>query len=334
MASLHALNLSIGYAPPRRDRIVVGEALDVSLRPGELVCLLGPNGAGKSTLMRTLSGTQSPLEGRVEIDGTDIHALPASDRARQIAIVLTDRVDAGHLTTRTLVALGRYPHTDWMGALTAKDIQAVENALADVGATEHADAHTNELSDGERQKVMIARALAQDTDIILLDEPTAFLDLPRRVEIMTLLRRLAIEKGKAILLSTHDLDLAIRSADRLWLMNHGRIQRGIPEALVMDGTFASTFDREGVSFDPDTGAFRIGNGEGHPIGLEGEGREANWTARALERIGYTVAAGSDRSIVVRSDGPSWELHDPNATISRFGTLEDLLNALPESERSS
>ena len=187
---LQTCDLCIGYAPKRRPRIAVAADLGVELLKGELVCLLGPNGAGKSTLMRTLAGLQKPLSGEVLLEGRDLHGLSESERARLLGLVLTERVDVGNLSAYALVALGRYPYTGWDGRLSAADEEVVRWAIDAVGARDLAGRSVGELSDGERQKVMIARALAQEPAVLLLDEPTAFLDLPRRVEIVQLLRRL------------------------------------------------------------------------------------------------------------------------------------------------
>ncbi|HKP96189.1 MAG TPA: ABC transporter ATP-binding protein, partial [Fibrobacteria bacterium] len=202
---LKAENLAVGYRAGDR-RVLSG--LDLELRPGELVCLLGPNGAGKSTLLRTLAGLQAPLAGRLTLGGEDFSLLPAAARARKTAIVLTERMEAGNLTVRSLAELGRHPHTGWSGRLREADREAVRRALMDAGAWELRDRLFDELSDGEKQRVMLARALAQEPALLLLDEPTAFLDLSRRVETMRTLRALARGRGRAVLLSTHDLDLA------------------------------------------------------------------------------------------------------------------------------
>ena len=228
-ALLAARGLAIGYAPRRRPRVEVAAGIDAELRRGELVCLLGPNGAGKSTLMRTLAGLQLPLAGAVDFDGGDLHRLAEDERARLLGLVLTERVAAGNLSAYALVSLGRYPYTGWDGRLSAADEEVVRWALGAVGAEDLAARSVDELSDGERQKVMVARALAQEPAVLLLDEPTAFLDLPRRVEIMQLLRQLAYDTGSAVLLSTHDLDLALRCADRLWLLPAGGpLETGAP----------------------------------------------------------------------------------------------------------
>ncbi|MDA8020919.1 MAG: ABC transporter ATP-binding protein, partial [Thermoanaerobaculia bacterium] len=230
----------------------------MQLRPGELVCLVGPNGAGKSTLMRTLAGMQPALGGEVLLDGADIHRLSARERARRLSVVSTDPVATGLLDVEAVVGLGRYPHTGWSGRLREEDHRIVRWAIAAVGIEDFVHRTVSELSDGERQKVMIARALAQEPQVMVLDEITAFLDLPRRVQMMQLLRQLARSSNRAILLSTHDLDLALRSADTIWLMPRDQpLVVGAPEDLVLGGDFESVFVREGIHFDREQGSFRI-----------------------------------------------------------------------------
>ena len=330
MNGIQTQDLTIGYAPTPRASHVVAAGLDLVLDAGELVCLLGPNGIGKSTLIRTISGMQPALGGQVILDETRIDQLSAGERARRIGIVLTERIDVGHLSSYALVSLGRYPHTDWTGRLDADDHRAVTEAISAVGAQELADRSVTELSDGERQKIMIARVLAQETGVILLDEPTAFLDLPRRVEIVALLRKLAHDSGKAILLSTHDLDLAVRNADRIWLMTSGQVQIGMPESLVLNGAFERAFAREGIEFDEASGAFRPAYRPVREIKFSGSGLVAIWTGRALERIGYSVQSdGSDLelSLTLSEDaGKSvWTLASED-TIS-FTSLDNLITHL-------
>ncbi|MBI5669586.1 MAG: ABC transporter ATP-binding protein [Chloroflexi bacterium] len=290
--------LTIGYRHPRRPPRVVVENINVSLKPGELVCLIGPNGAGKSTLMRTLAGMQPPLSGSISIMGDDLAVLTPRDLAQRLSIVLTERVDVGILPAYALVALGRYPYTDWTGALTSDDEAIVQWAIEAVGASDLAARSVDELSDGERQKILIARALAQQPDVVLLDEPTAFLDLPRRAEMMQLLRRLARDTYRAILLSTHDLDLALRSADQIWLLpKGGPLQAGAPEDLVLSGAFEAAFRSEGVTFDAFTGAFRVAAQPAGVVDVVGEGIPALWTVRALEREGFCpIRNGADAPI--------------------------------------
>ncbi len=316
-ALLTTHQLDIGYSQSRRATTVLDD-INVTLHPGELTCLIGPNGAGKSTLMRTLAGMQAPLAGQARLGDEEMQRIPAQRLAKQLAIVLTERVDVGNLSSYALAALGRHPYTDWRGQLSAHDEAIVRDALTTVGAAPLAHRPVNELSDGERQKVMIARALAQEPQILLLDEPTAFLDLPRRVEIMQLLHKLARERGCAILLSTHDLELALRLADRLWLMPvGGPLTVGLPEELALNGALAATFRGEGVEFDSRLGSFKVQRQNCGPIGLTGEGENALWTARALERIGFEVVADNRTlpfqvHIVGQNGTTRWQTITPKA----------------------
>jgi cobalamin transport system ATP-binding protein len=285
--SLHSL--TIGYRATRRQTTVVAEDISASLGSGELVCLLGPNGAGKSTLLRTVAGMQAPLGGEVRLDAENIHRMPARELSKRLSVVLTERIWADALSGYELVALGRHPYTNLAGVLRERDHAIIRWALETVGAAEFAQRSIGELSDGERQRVMVARALAQEPRVMVLDEITAFLDLPRRVEMMRLLREMAHTTGRAILLSTHDLDLALRSADRIWLLEKGRrLHTGAPEDLILRNVFAEVFASEGVKFNRERGAFEIGGPPRGEIGLIGDGEEAFWTTRALEREGYLV----------------------------------------------
>ena len=237
--------LVIGYGARR-----VAGPIDTTLSGGEFACLLGPNGAGKSTLLRTLSGMQPPLAGRVRIAGEDLSRLGARERARRLAVVLTDRTATGLLTAQELVALGRLPHTGWNGRLGPQDHAAIESALRAVGSEDFAGRLVSDLSDGERQRIWLARALAQEPRVLLLDEVLAFLDLPRRVKTMQLLGRIARERQIAVLLSCHDLELALRDADRLWLMMpDGTMCVGDAETLSNDGSLDQAFANEGVRYD-------------------------------------------------------------------------------------
>ena len=331
-ALLAARGLAIGYAPRRRPRVEVAARIDAELRCGELVCLLGPNGAGKSTLMRTLAGLQQPLAGAVHFDGGDLHLLAEDERARLLGLVLTERVAAGNLSAYALVSLGRYPYTGWDGRLSAADEEVVRWALGAVGAEDLAARSVDELSDGERQKVMVARALAQEPAVLLLDEPTAFLDLPRRVEIMQLLRRLAYDTGRAVLLSTHDLDLALRCADRLWLLPAGGpLETGAPEDLVLSGALQGAF--AGVEFEPETGSFRLEQDTLGSVGLVGEGLGAVWTARALARAGFGVDGDQvTRVEVLEQEGRmAWRLDGVEGQ-RVCGSLYEVVDVLKEGLR--
>lgn len=324
-AILCAQDLSVGYNRP------ILKDLSLDLHRGELVCLIGPNGAGKSTLLRTLSGMRKPVSGVVRIDGLDITTFQPIELARQLAIVLTERVEVGNLNAYSLVSLGRYPYTAWHGGLTPDDDAIILRALEQTGALSLATRSVFELSDGERQKVMIARALAQQPKVLMLDEPTAFLDLPRRVELFRLLRELARETGTAILLSTHDLDLALRVADRLWLLsNTGEFHSGIPEELALHGQIASVFSGEGVQFDHASGAFRVQQPKRGAVSLknESDGVAFAWTWRALERCSLQPRENDPNlpiQITVKSSR-HWQMRAADS-IYECETLSELLALL-------
>ena len=294
-ALLEISELSIGYKVGRKRHHTVASGISQEIRPGELVCLIGPNGAGKSTLMRTVAGMHPPLTGSVVLEGSELHRMSKLEVARRVSVVLTSKVGLGQLTCWEFAALGRMPFTSWSGRLTLHDERMVEDALSGAGALHFSERLVAELSDGERQKVMLARALAQQPKVMILDEITAFLDLPRRIEVMTLLRDLVRSGDRAILLSTHDLELALSMAARVWLLSKdGRLVAGAPEDLVINGTFEATFAAEGLTFNASTGGFVTAKPEGRFIRVSGDGPAVVWTRRALERAGWTpVDAASD-----------------------------------------
>lgn len=245
--------LSIGY---RKGKSVhaVQTNLNLNATEGGLVAILGPNGCGKSTLLRTLAGILEPLVGSVLVHGNKLHALTLQERAKCMSLVLTDTVQVVYMTVRDLVAMGRHPYTTLFGHLTDHDKACVDNALEAVRMTAFANRYVQELSDGERQRVMIAKALAQDTPLVLLDEPTSHLDLPNRIETILLLRRLTNEWGKTVLLSTHEIDLALRLADSIWLMDpSGGITVGTPAELMQSGRIQAVFHSDNFGFEAETG---------------------------------------------------------------------------------
>lgn len=240
-------DLSIGY-PGKHSVKTVTEGISDTLQSGELTCLLGENGAGKSTLLRTLAGFQPPVNGEIDILGKPLKSYSNKDLARVISVVLTERTVLQNMTVEELVGLGRTPYTGFWGTLSETDVKKVDEALEMVGISALKQRQIQTLSDGERQKVMIAKALAQETPIIFLDEPTAFLDYPSKVEILKLLHRLSREQDKTIFISTHDLELALQIADRLWLMGKGRgVVTGPPQQLIQDGTLESYLCLPGIS---------------------------------------------------------------------------------------
>lgn len=233
--ALSGKELALGYFHQKAKKEILSN-LDFTLFSGELTCLLGPNGVGKSTLIKAILGQIHPWKGSIQLDQRSITEYSVEELAKRIAVVLTDPVFPGNMTVGQLVALGRTPHTGWSGKLNPADRDVVEKALSDTKITYLRDERLSEISDGQRQKAMIARALAQDGQVMILDEPTAHLDLVNRFEIMSLLRDIAHAQRKAILVVTHDLDIAIETADRFWLLNCGTpLISGKPEDLILSG---------------------------------------------------------------------------------------------------
>lgn len=296
--------LAVGYRTrPVRGRgagRAVLSGLELDARAGELTVLLGPNGAGKSTLLRTLCGLLPPLDGRIRIGGADLARQPPAALARRLAVVLTDRVDPGLLSVRELAGLGRHPHTGFTGRLTAADHAAVEWSLKAVGAGHLADRPAAELSDGERQRVLTARALAQEPEVVLLDEPTAFLDVPSRVALTVLLRDLARDKGLTVVVSTHDLELALRVADAVWLVDRdSRVHTGAPEDLIRSGAVAAAFDADHLAFDPVSGSFGLRRTARAVVAVDAPPDVLPLLERALAREGLAVADPGDPAATTR-----------------------------------
>jgi len=292
-AALRTCDLAVGYRT-RRTRRAVLENVNLAVYPGELVCLLGPNGIGKSTLLRTVARMQPPLWGTVELEGADIGSITQAELARRLGVVLTERVAVEALPVRRIVELGRYPHSGWFGRLTDQDRRAVDWAIDAVGARHLAARDFSRLSDGERQRVMIARALAQEPVVLVLDEPTAFLDVPSRVELMGLLRQLTRDGQLAVVVSTHDLELALRTADVVWLvMPGGELMTGAPEDVVLAGGLAQAFEGRQIRFHPEERSFRLLTGDRGEAVVRGSGLRAAMAAAVLEREGYVVAKSPD-----------------------------------------
>lgn len=245
-------HLSTGYGTH-----IVAADLNARLKEGELTSLLGPNGVGKSTLLRTLAAFQPALAGDVFVMGQALGELSASEISQKIGVVLTERLDVRNMTAFDMVAMGRSPYTGFWGRLTDDDRRLVDDAIEQTGIGPLRERNIQTLSDGERQKVMIAKALAQSTPIILLDEPTAFLDFPSKVEMLRLLKRLAHEMNKCIFLSSHDVEMALQLSDCIWLMETGGLTTGSPQKLAGDGSIERFVSREGVSFDAETFTLRI-----------------------------------------------------------------------------
>jgi len=304
---------------------VVSYGLNLELHPGELICLVGPNGSGKSTLLRTITGLQKALTGEVLLHGNPIESYDNKALAKVISVVLTTPIQVGAMRAYDLVGLGRFPFTDMFDQMREEDHKVVRTALEMAGATPLAERFVHTLSDGERQKVMIARALAQEPSLLMLDEPTAFLDLPGRVSVMQLLRDLAHGHDKAILTSTHDLDLAMRIADRVWLMGrNGEFLQGAPEDLALDGSFSNVFSIGKVQFDAYTGQFAMNGNPTRKVLLKADGLNRIWAEKALNRAGFSVDDEAEAQVEVVEN--AWRLTYQQKQES-YENLYDLLQTM-------
>ena len=242
-------DLAVGYRNGKT-AVTLLQGLNLSLEKGKLVALLGQNGAGKSTLLRALTCDERPISGTIKVNGRNLADMSQKDRSRLIGLVSTERIQAGALTVTELVGLGRQPHTGFLGRLDNEDHEIVRQSMEDAGIIGKANEYMASLSDGERQKAMIARALAQQTPIIILDEPTAFLDVASRIETMRLLQTLAHDRGKAVLLSSHDISQSLMLADELWLITTDRqVITGSTDELVASGAMDRRFDNRSIHFN-------------------------------------------------------------------------------------
>lgn len=341
-------NLTIGY--PSK---IILENLNLHLEKGKLTALLGINGAGKSTLLRTIAGVQKPILGTVLLNNNksykSINKLSKKEIAKKISLVLTEQAATTRLTVKELIALGRYPHTGWNGNIDKEDQKMIDWAIEAVGMNEYAEIPIGELSDGLRQKTMIGRALAQEGDILLLDEPTAHLDLVNRSEVMLLLSQIATEFDKAILVSTHELDLILQIAHTLWLISSsnssenklnqkGKLQNrkllvGLAEELVLNGELANAFVRPPLYFDREKGNFKIQNKE-HKITffIEGDAIGTYWTKLALEKRGIYSEISDDKidnenNLIIKVDRQSENSWKWFFGEREFESLEGLLEYL-------
>jgi cobalamin transport system ATP-binding protein len=323
--ALQTLALSAGYRKRRRHPAsTVLHDVELTARPGELITLIGPNGAGKSTLLRTLVGAQPALAGRVLLDGSDLAALSPRQRAQRLAVVLTEPVDVGLMSVEAVVRLGRLPYRSWIGSAREQDRVAVDRALADAGVTELADRMLSDLSDGERQRVMVARALAQEPAVLVLDEPTAFLDVARRIELAAMLTRLTTTTGAAIILSTHDLGFALRRADQVWLVHaDGTVTASAPEDLAYGGTITRTFAGANMSFDDAAATIVVADHDGDPgatVHVVAEGRLRQWTEHAVRRAGWTLTDDASGHVLRVEPGTPCRWQVDATEGSGFGAL--------------
>lgn len=253
---LSAQQLSIGYHTKKQTDTIASD-INLAFAEGSLIALIGANGIGKSTLLRTLTGIQKPLHGEVVLNNKSITTYTPALLAQNLAVVLTESLPPSNLSVFELVALGRQPYTNWLGTLSPEDLEQVNSALQLTQIEHLINKKHFEISDGQLQKVLIARALAQDTPLIVLDEPTTHLDLQHKVNLIRLLKKLAAETGKCILYSTHDLDLALQLSDEIVVMAEGNVIQGTPQQLIENNVFDLLFDDKTIRFDASKGGFIV-----------------------------------------------------------------------------
>ncbi len=327
---LSATKLTTGYRKGKR-LFTVNQNLDFTLQSGNLICLLGPNGIGKSTLLKTLSGLIPPLSGEVVLNKHKLEGTSAIALAKEVALVLTEPLNLGNMDVYTFVSMGRTPHNNFLGQLSSQDKHEIATALELTGMTGFSHRLFMELSDGEKQKVQIARALCQSPKILILDEPTSFLDLPGRIDILSMLRDLAHTKGLLVLASTHELDLALKISDHILVLDKKQnLHVGCPEDLLLSDTLQNTFEGKGFYFQPESGEIQLNKNIKSNVYLEASSKYYNWTLKALNRIGFTTGDGKslDIKIVVRiiEEKPQWivTIHEKESICKNISHVCEIL----------
>jgi iron complex transport system ATP-binding protein len=319
-------SLRIGYSSGKKITEII-QPVKASSRGSELIAVIGRNGIGKSTLLRTLTGLQEALGGRILLHDKNLSEYSRMDLARRVGYISTEIVRASNMTVFDLVSLGRYPHTNWLGKIDSESYLAIESSLQKTGLNDFRNRNISELSDGERQKAMIARVLAQNTEIMIMDEPTAFLDISSKYEIINLMLELTAE-GKTIVFSTHDFDIALNQTDKIWLMLNSGILEGAPEDLVLDGSFDHLFDSEIIGFNSNDGSFTFTKKPRKEICISGEGIIRKWTEHALERAGYSITDNDKdlRIIIPENKNRKWVLIKKEST-GHFNSIYELIQRL-------
>lgn len=328
---LTAKNLTVGYRRGNETTAVL-KGLNLQLEKGRLVALLGTNGIGKSTLLRTLAGAQPAIGGNVVIEGEDLRLIGRRKLSKLLGLVTTERTLAGGLTVRELVSLGRQPHTGFLGRLSDDDREIVEQSIVQAGIGNKAGCYMAELSDGERQKAMIAKALAQSTPIILLDEPTAFLDVASRIDTMRLLHQLAREQDKAILLSSHDVSQSIMLADDLWVVSYGgTLAAGATEDVILSGALQRMFANHDIKFDIALGDFAATLPATRKVAVSGtDAGVIHCVVNALRRNGIAAEVNPADAVectVNVASAVSYEIRFENQPTRKVGSVSAVVEGL-------
>jgi len=305
-------NLHIGYRISQKKIKYLQKNICLDAPNSELIAIVGENGIGKSTFLRTIANLQHILSGKILINETDISKLSRNEIAKKISYVSTDIISFAKIDVFTLISQGRFPYTNWFGKLNTIDTEIVEDAIKLLNLERHKNKYINEISDGERQRVLIARALVQDTDIIILDEPTAFLDLSNKYQITSILKDLTRKKNKTIIFSSHDFNIVLKEADKIWLFNNKNIISGAPEDLIINNSFNTLFNNSDLEFSIEKGDFISKTSATKEIAIIGEGNHKTLTKRALERMSFKVIKNNSSDLILKVDtannSPFWQLN--------------------------
>ncbi|MDD2243671.1 MAG: ABC transporter ATP-binding protein [Dysgonamonadaceae bacterium] len=330
MAFLQLNNLNVGYFNSNKSNIIQKD-INLSAEKGELIALIGTNGCGKSTLLRSISCLQPVISGEVLLDGHDVLRMKPKKRATQISVVLTSIESVASFTVKELISIGRDPFTGWLGKLSVEDDEIIHKAIEVTHLQGFENRNIHQLSDGERQRVFIARAMAQDTPLMLLDEPTSHLDLPNRINTLLLLQKLAHQTSKTILISTHELETAMQVADKIWLMKkNAGVSVGTPEDLILTGKINTAFDSNNSGndyiFDEMSGGFSINQQKSEVIDVEVNGGNElirKWTIQALRKNGYNIVDNALIEILPDVETRSWQIRMGNKSTT-VRSIEELI----------
>jgi iron complex transport system ATP-binding protein len=323
--------LKIGYLTGKDEKALL-PPLIANAVSGELIAVIGRNGIGKSTLLRTLTGLQQPLGGEIFLECKNIRDYTRMELARKIGYISTEIIKVSNMRVYDLVALGRFPYTNWIGKIGKEDHEIIMDALKKTSMESFSSKFISELSDGERQRSMIARILAQDTSIMIMDEPTAFLDVAGKYEILHLMQLLSGKSDKTIIFSTHDLQMAINQSDKIWLILDNKLIEGAPEDLMMGGAFDNLFDSSIVVFNSDDGTFSSRRDTKGSIYIEGNNNKRYWTEKAINRAGFIVSKEKTIPYIILPSGNQnyWRLSGKSSTHdchSIYELISCLLNGM-------
>lgn len=326
---LHTEDLLIGYSRAREGGIPLLPPINLNVAKGTICGLIGSNGTGKTTLLRTIAGYLKPLEGAIKLGDKKLNELTSSERAGIISVVLTDRIEDPFLKVRDVVSMGRHPYTGFLGKLRPADNKIVDESLLQTGIDHLQHKRMAGISDGERQKVMIAKALAQDTPLILLDEPAAYLDYPSRLELMQLLQKLARRQEKTILISSHDLEILVRKADHIWLLGSGRpALEGMPEQLILNGSVSSYFGSESLFFESPAWQASFSE-QADAVYVSADKYSTPWIRNALLRKGFSLSDQNKSLTHVEYQNNTYVIKKDQQIVLKTDSLSGMLDSLSD-----